>query len=83
MPENQIGVFLAHATGRGRMLDRRLYLSTSWAGDRDWCRRAGHVMATTRRDNVVTAGPSTILSTTFPYAGATSPATEARAGPRD
>ncbi|GAA3289644.1 hypothetical protein GCM10020295_02020 [Streptomyces cinereospinus] len=38
----QIGVFLAYATGRGRtLIDRRLYLPTSWTDDRDRCRRAG------------------------------------------
>ncbi|MGW8955885.1 IS701 family transposase [Streptomyces sp. NPDC055709] len=38
----QIGVFLAYATGRGRtLIDRRLYLPTSWTDDRERCRRAG------------------------------------------
>jgi SRSO17 transposase len=38
----QIGVFLAYATARGRtLIDRRLYLPTSWTDDRDRCRRAG------------------------------------------
>ncbi|MET9017039.1 IS701 family transposase [Streptomyces olivaceoviridis] len=38
----QVGVFLAYATDRGRtLLDRRLYLPTSWTDDRDRCRRAG------------------------------------------
>lgn len=38
----QVGVFLAYATGRGRtLIDRRLYLPTSWTDDRDRCRRAG------------------------------------------
>ena len=32
----QVGVFLAYATGRGRTLvDRRLYLPTSWTDDRE------------------------------------------------
>ncbi|MEV5463656.1 IS701 family transposase, partial [Streptomyces cellulosae] len=38
----QIGVFLAYATSRGRtLIDRRLYLPTSWTDDRERCRRAG------------------------------------------
>ncbi|MGW2531260.1 IS701 family transposase [Streptomyces sp. NPDC001595] len=38
----QIGVFLAYASDRGRTLvDRRLYLPTSWTDDRERCRRAG------------------------------------------
>src|SRR4029078_13361744 len=38
----QIGVFLAYATSRGQtLIDRRLYLPTSWTDDRDRCRRAG------------------------------------------
>ncbi|CAL9620200.1 hypothetical protein SUDANB58_05818 (plasmid) [Streptomyces sp. enrichment culture] len=38
----RIGVFLAYATGRGRtLIDRRLYLPTSWTDDRERCRRAG------------------------------------------
>lgn len=38
----QIGVFLAYAASRGRtLIDRRLYLPTSWTDDRDRCRRAG------------------------------------------
>ncbi|CAL9283334.1 IS701 family transposase ISSav3 [Streptomyces sp. enrichment culture] len=38
----QIGVFLAYATNRGRtLIDRRLYLPTSWTEDRERCRRAG------------------------------------------
>jgi hypothetical protein len=38
----QIGVFLGYATGRGRtLIDRRLYLPTSWTDDRERCRRAG------------------------------------------
>jgi SRSO17 transposase len=38
----QIGVFLAYAAGRGRtLIDRRLYLPTSWTDDRDRCRLAG------------------------------------------
>jgi SRSO17 transposase len=37
----QIGVFLAYATGRGRaLIDRELYLPTSWTDDRDRCRTA-------------------------------------------
>jgi SRSO17 transposase len=37
-----IGVFLAYATGRGRtLIDRRLYLPTSWTDDRERCRPAG------------------------------------------
>ncbi|MFE0420464.1 IS701 family transposase [Streptomyces tendae] len=39
---SQIGVFLAYATSRGRtLIDRRLYLPTSWTDDRDRCRLAG------------------------------------------
>ncbi|MCZ0999408.1 IS701 family transposase [Streptomyces mirabilis] len=35
-------MFLAYATGRGRaLIDRRLYLPTSWTDDRERCRRAG------------------------------------------
>ncbi len=35
-------MFLAYATSRGRtLIDRRLYLPTSWTDDRDRCRRAG------------------------------------------
>ncbi|MFD4588952.1 IS701 family transposase [Streptomyces sp. NPDC058434] len=38
----QVGVFLAYATARGRtLIDRRLYLPTSWTDDRDRCRKAG------------------------------------------
>ncbi len=38
---SQIGVFLAYATDRGRtLIDRRLYLPTSWTDDRERCRRA-------------------------------------------
>nr|MDT0521068.1 IS701 family transposase [Streptomyces sp. DSM 41633] len=38
----QIGVFLAYAGGRGRtLIDRRLYLPTSWTDDRERCRAAG------------------------------------------
>ena len=38
----QVGVFLAYATDRGRtLIDRRLYLPTSWTDDRERCRRAG------------------------------------------
>ncbi|MGX1117396.1 SRSO17 transposase [Streptomyces ambofaciens] len=37
----QVGVFLAYATDRGRtLIDRRLYLPTSWTDDRERCRRA-------------------------------------------
>lgn len=39
---SQIGVFLAYTTSRGRtLIDRRLYLPTSWTDDRERCRRAG------------------------------------------
>ena len=38
----QIGVFLAYAAAAGRtLIDRRLYLPTSWTDDRERCRRAG------------------------------------------
>jgi SRSO17 transposase len=38
----QIGVFLAYASKHGRALvDRELYLRTSWTEDRDRCARAG------------------------------------------
>jgi SRSO17 transposase len=38
----QLGVFLAYATGRGHaLIDRELYLPTSWTGDRDRCAQAG------------------------------------------
>ncbi|WP_431994954.1 IS701 family transposase [Streptomyces griseoflavus] len=38
----QVGVFLAYATDRGRtLIDRRLYLPTSWTDDRERCHRAG------------------------------------------
>ena len=38
----QIGVFLAYASCKGRALvDRELYLPTSWTEDRDRCTRAG------------------------------------------
>ncbi|ELS50361.1 putative IS4 family transposase [Streptomyces viridochromogenes Tue57] len=38
----QIGVFLAHAAPAGRtLMDRCLYLLTSWTDDRERCRRAG------------------------------------------
>lgn len=38
----QVGVFLAYAAGGGRtLIDRRLYLPTSWTDDRERCRRAG------------------------------------------
>ncbi|MDM4723540.1 IS701 family transposase [Micromonospora sp. WMMA1363] len=37
----QIGTFLCYATAKGRaLIDRELYLPTSWTGDRDRCRRA-------------------------------------------
>lgn len=37
----QLGVFLAYHTPRGRaLIDRELYLPTSWTDDRDRCRRA-------------------------------------------
>ncbi|MEE4599616.1 transposase, partial [Streptomyces sp. DSM 41524] len=39
---SQIGVFLAYATDRGRtLIDRRLYLPTSWTDGRERCRWAG------------------------------------------
>lgn len=38
----QVGVFLVYAGARGRtLIDRRLYLPTSWTDDRDRCRAAG------------------------------------------
>jgi SRSO17 transposase len=38
----QVGVFLAYATARGRtLIDRRLYLPTSWTEDRERCRAGG------------------------------------------
>ncbi|MBZ6090725.1 IS701 family transposase, partial [Streptomyces olivaceus] len=38
----QVGVFLAYATDRGRtLIDRRLYLPTSWTDAPERCRRAG------------------------------------------
>ena len=38
----QVGVFLAYAGARGRtLIDRRLYLPTSWTDDRERCRAAG------------------------------------------
>jgi SRSO17 transposase len=38
----QVGTFLAYASGRGHaLIDRELYLPTSWTGDRDRCRVAG------------------------------------------
>lgn len=38
----QVGVFLAYAAGGGRtLIDRRLYLPTSWTDDRERCRQAG------------------------------------------
>jgi SRSO17 transposase len=38
----QIGVFLAYASSKGRaLIDRELYLPTSWTEDRDRCDRAG------------------------------------------
>ncbi|WP_333768045.1 IS701 family transposase [Streptomyces sp. IBSBF 2435] len=38
----QVGVFLAYAAPLGRtLIDRRLYLPTSWTDDRQRCRRAG------------------------------------------
>ena len=38
----QIGVFLAYASARGRMLlDRELYLPQVWSKDRERCREAG------------------------------------------
>ncbi|MFE2500111.1 IS701 family transposase [Streptomyces scopuliridis] len=38
----QVGVFLAYAGERGRtLIDRRLYLPTSWTDDRERCQAAG------------------------------------------
>lgn len=38
----QLGVFLAYASSRGRaLIDRELYLPTSWTEDRERCARAG------------------------------------------
>ena len=38
----QLGVFLAYASPRGRVLiDRELYLPESWIADRTRCREAG------------------------------------------
>ena len=38
----QLGVFLAYASPRGHaLIDRELYLPTSWTGDRDRCAAAG------------------------------------------
>ena len=38
----QVGVFLAYAGARGRtLIDRRLYLPTSWTDERERCRAAG------------------------------------------
>jgi SRSO17 transposase len=43
----QLGVFLAYATARGHALvDRELYLPTSWTGDPDRCAAAGIPAAT-------------------------------------
>lgn len=40
--DSQIGVFPACASGWGRtLIDRRLYLPTSWTDDRERCRAAG------------------------------------------
>jgi len=37
----QLGVFLAYASNKGRaLIDRELYLPTSWTDDRERCRRA-------------------------------------------
>ncbi|BCK66467.1 hypothetical protein Srufu_004200 [Streptomyces libani subsp. rufus] len=39
---SQVAVFLAYAAARGRtLIDRRLYLPTSWMDDRERCQRAG------------------------------------------
>lgn len=39
---HQVGVFLAYAAERGRtLIDRRLYLPTSWTDDRERCKAAG------------------------------------------
>ncbi|MFF1344373.1 transposase [Streptomyces sp. NPDC058290] len=41
-PPCQVGVFLAYTGERGRtLIDRRLYLPTSWTDDRERCRAAG------------------------------------------
>ncbi|MGW4464756.1 IS701 family transposase [Micromonospora sp. NPDC004704] len=38
----QVGVFLAYRSGKGHaLIDRQLYLPTSWTEDRDRCRAAG------------------------------------------
>ena len=38
----QVGVFLAYRSSKGHaLIDRQLYLPTSWTDDRDRCRRAG------------------------------------------
>jgi SRSO17 transposase len=42
LPLSASACFLAYATGRGRtLIDRRLYLPTSWTDDRERCRLAG------------------------------------------
>ena len=39
---SQVGVFLTYAAPRGHaLIDRALYLPTSWAEDSDRCRNAG------------------------------------------
>ncbi|MFJ8871716.1 IS701 family transposase, partial [Streptomyces sp. NPDC102473] len=52
----QIGVFLAYAGERGRtLIDRRLYLPTSWTDDRERCRAAGIDDSVAFETKVVTA----------------------------
>jgi SRSO17 transposase len=81
----QIGVFLAYATGRGRtLIDRRLYLPTSWTDDRDRCRRAGiddHVAFATKvaMAKAMVRGPSPTRSRS-PGSRRTPPTATARAG---
>lgn len=53
---SQIGVFLAYAGRRGRtLIDRRLYLPTSWTDDRERCRAAGIADDIAFETKVVTA----------------------------
>ncbi|WP_079408525.1 IS701 family transposase [Streptomyces sp. 3211] len=52
----QIGVFLAYASSHGRtLIDRRLYLPTSWTDDRERCRAAGIDDTVAFETKVVTA----------------------------
>lgn len=52
----QVGVFLAYAAERGRtLIDRRLYLPTSWTDDRERCRQAGITDETAFATKVVMA----------------------------